>query len=173
MLPVVGLDQQPKKVFPLIHSYYIIYTLYIITLTLNKLNKQTNKKTRNTLFGRISSQSSKPGNQNTSNRQNKMMQFTFSVFKRKCLFWVNLTKKYQNCQFKLKFVTQTNSNMQNSMVLFTFSVFKMQLLSKKSICHQNASIVKKINLEFQCYLINLAAVYLQRLEENGFCWFFL
>ena len=31
--------------------------------------------------------------------------------------------KIQNCQFKLKFGTETNSNKQNSMVLFTFSVF--------------------------------------------------
>ena len=31
--------------------------------------------------------------------------------------------KNQNCQFKLKFGTQTSSNMQNLMVMFTLSVF--------------------------------------------------
>ena len=34
--------------------------------------------------------------------------------------------KIQNCQFKLKFGTETNSNKQNSMVLFTFSVFNRE-----------------------------------------------
>ena len=41
MLSVAGLDEQSTKVFPLIDSYYILYTLYILTPTLNKLNKQT------------------------------------------------------------------------------------------------------------------------------------
>ena len=31
-----------------------------------------------------------------------------------------LGPKNQNCQFKLKYGTETNSNMQNSMVIFTF-----------------------------------------------------
>ena len=34
--------------------------------------------------------------------------------------------KYQNCQFKLKFGTQTNSNMQNSKVIITFSVLPLK-----------------------------------------------
>ena len=45
MLPVVGLDSR-SIVLPLIDSYCIFYTLYIVTPTLNKLNKQTNKHTQ-------------------------------------------------------------------------------------------------------------------------------
>ena len=35
---------------------------------------------------------------------------------------MNVRKKNQSCQFKLKFGTETNLNLQNSMVQFTFSV---------------------------------------------------
>ena len=36
--------------------------------------------------------------------------------------------KSQNCQFKLKFSTQTNSNMQNSMGTFCLSLFRSEIL---------------------------------------------
>ena len=54
--------------------------------------------------------------------QDSIVMFTFSVFNWKYPFWENLIQKNQNCQFKLKFGTETNSNMQNSMVVFAFSV---------------------------------------------------
>ena len=38
-------------------------------------------------------------------------------------FLGKLVPKYQDCQFKLKFGTETKSNMQNSMVMFTYSIF--------------------------------------------------
>ena len=41
-------------------------------------------------------------------------------------FLVKLGLKTQNCQFKLKFGTQTNSNKQNSMMMFTFPVFNQK-----------------------------------------------
>ena len=40
------------------------------------------------------------------------------------LFWANLVQKKQNCQFQLKFGTQTNSNMHNSMAIFTCFSFQ-------------------------------------------------
>ena len=46
---------------------------------------------------------------------------TFSLFDHKYLFLGKFGPKNQNCQFQLKFGTQTNLNMQNSMVVFTFS----------------------------------------------------
>ena len=51
--------------------------------------------------------------------------FFFTVWKRKYGFFANLlfTPKNQNCQFRMKFGTQTNSNIHNSMVMFIFSVF--------------------------------------------------
>ena len=47
----------------------------------------------------------------------------FFYFRRETPFLGKFGPKTQNCQFKLKFGTQTNSNMQNSMVVLTFSVF--------------------------------------------------
>ena len=49
-------------------------------------------------------------------------------------FWLEIPflgkfdQKSQNCQFKLKFGTQTNSNMQNSMAVFTFFCFRRKTL---------------------------------------------
>ena len=52
-----------------------------------------------------------------------MVVFTFAVLDQKYTFLGKFSSKNQNCQFKLKFGTQTNSNMQSSVVLFTFSDF--------------------------------------------------
>ena len=46
----------------------------------------------------------------------------FSCFRWEAPFLGKFGSKNHNCQFKLKFATETNSNMQNSMVVFTFSV---------------------------------------------------
>ena len=54
--------------------------------------------------------------------QDSIVMFTFSVFNWRYPFRENLIQKNQNCQFKLKFGTETNSNMQNSLVVSTFSV---------------------------------------------------
>ena len=50
-----------------------------------------------------------------------MVAFILSVLDRKYPFWANFVKN-TNCQFKLKFGSQTNPNMQDSMVMFTFSI---------------------------------------------------
>ena len=47
-----------------------------------------------------------------------------------CLFWGKFGPISQNCQFLLKFGTQTNLNMNNSMVMLIFSVFEKYLLGK-------------------------------------------
>ena len=65
--------------------------------------------------------------------------FTFSVLDQENLFWTNLVKKNQNCQFKLKFGTKTNLNKRNSMIMFTFSVFEHKHLSW-------ANLVKKFKI---------------------------
>ena len=128
--------------------------------------------------------------------QNSMVMFTFSVFDGKCPFWANLILKLdivrlswnllpswfeytafnrdvhlfffwpkipffskldpESCQFKLKLGTLTNLNMQKSMVMFIF------------FCFWPSSLVQKINFAFWCYLINLPAVYSQRLEASCF-----
>ena len=51
-----------------------------------------------------------------------MALFIFFCARPKTRFLGKFGQKNQNCQFKLKFGTETNSNMQNSMALFTFSV---------------------------------------------------
>ena len=43
-------------------------------------------------------------------------------FQPEILFLGKFGQKYQNCQFKLKFGTETNSNVQNSMVVFILFV---------------------------------------------------
>ena len=52
--------------------------------------------------------------------------FSFSTgnfrFIPETLFLGKFGPKYRNCQFKLKFGTQSNSNIQNSVVVLTFSV---------------------------------------------------
>ena len=58
--------------------------------------------------------------------QNSMMMFISPLSNQKYPFWANLDQKNQNCQFKLKFRTQTNSNTWNSMVKFTFSIFDLK-----------------------------------------------
>ena len=45
----------------------------------------------------------------------------FSFYTGNTLFG-QIWSKYRNCQFKLKFGTQSNSNIQNSVVVLTFSV---------------------------------------------------
>ena len=50
----------------------------------------------------------------------------FFYFRLKIHFLGKFGPKYQNCQLKLKFSTQSNLNTQKSMVLFTFSVFKQK-----------------------------------------------
>ena len=47
--------------------------------------------------------------------------------------------KYQTRQFNLKFGIYTNSNMENSMVMCTFTFLELQVLSKKSIWHFDAT----------------------------------
>ena len=42
------------------------------------------------------------------------------------MFWANLVKKKQNCEFKLKFGAKTNSNLQNSIAVFNFSVLDFE-----------------------------------------------
>ena len=61
----------------------------------------------------------------------------FCCFRRETTFLGKFGLKNKNCQFKLKFGTQTNSNAQNSIALFTFSVLTGstlfgQISSKKS-----------------------------------------
>ena len=77
------------------------------------------------------------GTLTTSNMQNSMMMFIFSVFNQKYPFWAKLVQKNQNCQFKMKHGSQTNSNIQNSMMvsfyLFqTRNIFFREIQSKKS-----------------------------------------
>ena len=79
----------------------------------------------------------------------------FSFLERKYSFWVNLAQK---CHFKLKLVTQAILNMENSMVMYTFCV----------LGHFLESFLQKICLTFWCYLINLPAVYSQRLQTSDF-----
>ena len=50
--------------------------------------------------------------------------FTFSVLDQKNPFWINLIKKNQNCQFKLKFGEYAEFNDD-----VTFSVFEHKYLS--------------------------------------------
>ena len=57
-----------------------------------------------------------------SNDHRRTQTATFLFQTRNTLFEQD-SSKTQNCQFELKFGTQTNLNMQNSMVMFTFSVF--------------------------------------------------
>ena len=52
---------------------------------------------------------------------------------------MNVRKKNQSCQFKLKFGTETNLNLQNSMVQFSFSV-----LSQKHPFYAN--LVQKVKI---------------------------
>ena len=59
--------------------------------------------------------------------------------------------KNQNCQIKLKFVTETNSNMRNSMVGFTFPVldqkyFWSNFVQKIKICQCKLKFVTETNL---------------------------
>ena len=65
--------------------------------------------------------------------QNSVAVFTFSVLDLKNLFWANLVKKNQNCQFKLKFGTKTNLNMQNSMIMLTFPAFDHKYPSRANL----------------------------------------
>ena len=55
-----------------------------------------------------------------SNHHARMHKCVFSIFDWKYLLGGNLFQKNQNCQFKLKFSTQTNLDMQNSIGMFTF-----------------------------------------------------
>ena len=126
-----------------------------------------------------------------------MVIFTLSIIGQKYSFW-ELGPNNQNCEFKLKFVTQSNSNMQNSIVKFAFAVFnwkyrfwanliqKIKIVSLTlnlvprliRICRIQwwcslfpfsiASFVQKVHLAFSCYLINLPAIYSRRLEATGF-----
>ena len=54
--------------------------------------------------------------------QNLMFDVHFFRFGPEILFVGNFGPKSQNCQFSLKFGTQTNSNMGNSMLMFISSV---------------------------------------------------
>ena len=40
-----------------------------------------------------------------------MVEFAFSYFEGKDLFWVNSEKKHQNCRFQLELGTYNNSNL--------------------------------------------------------------
>ena len=65
--------------------------------------------------------------------------------------------KNQNCQFELKFRTQTNSNTQNSMVVFTFSVLdeKQPFLGKFGPKSHNCQFMLKsgtVKLVYNDYL---------------------
>ena len=46
----------------------------------------------------------------------------FFSFQPEIPFLGKFGQKYQNCQFKLKFGTETNSNVENSMVVFILFV---------------------------------------------------
>ena len=73
--------------------------------------------------------------------QNSMMMFSFFRYRpeipflgiRNNPFWVYLVHKNQNCQFKLKFGTQTSLNMQNSVVKLNFSVFDRKYLFRANL----------------------------------------
>ena len=90
--------------------------------------------------------------------QNSMVLFTFSVFDRKH-FLDKFDPKNQNCQFKLKFGTQTNSNMQNSMVVFIFLCFRPEthFLGKVGSKNQNCQFKLKFRTQTN---VNM---------ENSFC----
>ena len=114
-------------------------------------------------------------------------------------FWASLVQKNQNCQFKLKFGSQTDMNSQDSKDNVGFSssdrkclfwanlVPKIKIISLSrnlipiligicriqwccSIClfRPASFFVQKLHLPFWYCLINLSAVYLQRLEASGF-----
>ena len=55
-------------------------------------------------------------------------QVRFSCFPREIPFLGKFGPKNQNCQFKLKYNTQTNSDIQNSVVPFSFSIFDWKYL---------------------------------------------
>ena len=74
------------------------------------------------------------------------MVFSFSDLDLKSPFWVNLVKKIQNCQFKLKFGTKTNLNKQNSMMMFNFSVFDHKYLSWEYLVQKLKIMYSKWNL---------------------------
>ena len=65
----------------------------------------------------------------------------FFCFRPENPFWVNLLKKNQNCQFKLKFGTKTTLNRRNTMIMFNVFVFYHKYLSR-------ANLVQKLKIVF-------------------------
>ena len=84
---------------------------------------------------------------------NSEFDFHFCLFRLKIFFWGKFGPNFRNCQFNMKF---------GKYVKFDFGVH--------FFCFRPffASFVPKIHLAFWCYLINLPAVYSQRLEASGF-----
>ena len=73
------------------------------------------------------------------NLQNSMVVLNFFRFRLEVPFLRKSDRKYQTRQFNLKFGIYTNSNMENSMVMCIFTFFALQVLSKKSIWHFDAT----------------------------------
>ena len=69
-------------------------------------------------------------------------QVRFFCFPREIAFLGKFGPKNQNCQFKLKYNTQTNSDIQNSMVTFSFSIFDWEYLFWTNLVQK----VKIVNL---------------------------
>ena len=71
-----------------------------------------------------------------------MVVFTLSIFYQKYIFGGEFGPKNKNCQFELKFGTQTNSNMHNLVVMQTFSVIEQKYPF-------GANLVQKNNFQFK------------------------
>ena len=93
------------------------------------------------------------------------MIFTFSVFDLKYLFLGKFHRKNQNCQFKLKFGTETNLNMRNSMLIFTFFNRKYsfgEIQCKKQNCQFKLKFCKLITSNMQKSMVRLTFSVLTR-----------
>ena len=97
-----------------------------------------------------------------------MVMFTFSFLDKRNPFWVNLVKKKENCQFKLKFGTKTNLKKWNSMMMSTFSAFDHKCLSWANLVKnskmQNCLFKVKLDTKSNSNMQNSMAVYFTCLD---------
>ena len=76
--------------------------------------------------------------------KNSVVVVHFFSFRWETPFLGKFGPKHQNCQFKLKFGTQTNLNMKNSMLVFTLSA-----LDQKQNCQFKLKFSTQINSNMQ------------------------
>ena len=64
------------------------------------------------------------------------------------LFLGKFGPKNQNCQFKLKFGTQTNLNMQDSVIMFVFFVFDQKYpFMRKLVCSKKSKLFVETEIQ--------------------------